>query len=131
MIKNERIIRSDGEYELVIDSRNTLRCQRLNNQNENDDNTQSFRQGVDSIWLHRNCCVMYDTDGNVRILRGYYDQNQANDYKLTISDEVKPPFKVPGLKFLNASNENDQEINIFENRNIFRHHLGFHNRHHH
>lgn len=132
MIKNERIIRSDGKYELVIDSSNTLRCwpfmgeEEMNDQKENDNNIQPGRQGVDSIWLHRNCCVMYGTDGNVRILRGYYDRN--NDYKMTIGD-ANPP-QIPGLKFLNDSNQIDQEIFIFDNPNIIRHHLGMHRRHH-
>lgn len=133
MIKNERIIRSDGKYELAIDSSNTLRCRPLNceedmkdNKKENDNTIQPGRQGVDSIWLHRNCCVMYGTDGNVRILRGYYDRND-DDYKMTIGD-ANPP-QIPGLKFLNASNQIDQEIFIFENRNIIRHHLGIHRHH--
>ena len=129
MIKNERIIRSDGKYELTIDSSNTLRSRPLkedmNDQKENDNNIQPCRQGVDSIWLHRNCCVMYGTDGNVRIVRGYYDRN--SDYKMTIGD-ANPP-QIPGLKFLNASNQIDQEIFLFENRNIIRHHLGIHRHH--
>lgn len=111
MIKNERIVRSDGRYELIIDNTNTLVCRSLIRESDKTSLSKSelkdledtqivqvlSRSEIDSVWLHRSVCVAYCTDGRVEILKGFYDK--APDYKLSLGDSSPPE-----LKFTRNSN---------------------------
>lgn len=126
MIRNERIVSADGKYELLIDphDRNKLKCRSLIRDSDvaslspselsdlRDTQVENLisDQDVDSIWLHRTCCVLYCSDGRLNILRGFYQR--PPDYKMTIGESSRPP----GIKFLNESGDTDKSDDENEQR---------------
>ena len=109
LLKNEKLVREDGKYELkIVDNGRLVISSIITNEQKNSINKQmlddlkvsqierSISENVNSIWLHRSQVVIYKVDrsGRSKYLQVKFKfENKTSDYKLTLSYENIPDLK--------------------------------------
>ncbi len=109
LLKNEKLVREDGKYELkIVDNGRLVISSIITNEQKNNLNKQmlddlkvtqierSISENVNSIWLHRSQVVIYkiDRSGRSKNLQVKFKfENKTPDYKLIISNENIPDLK--------------------------------------
>jgi hypothetical protein len=90
MIKGEKIVREDGNFEMLIEDNNNLVIKSIIHDISEQD-TQIKRiinSNVHSIWLQRFQIVIYKNDWSVFIVKNFL--NTSPEYKLKIDNSEKP-----------------------------------------
>ena len=111
MLRNEKIVRDDGKFELVILNNGDLVISSILKNNESNNlnkkeldnlkDTQFKRiiyNSVNSIWLHKFHAIVYNRDytnnKRVFILKSFSLDKKATDYKLKINNNSTPNLTV-------------------------------------
>lgn len=103
MLKDEKIIRQDGKYELKIQSNCDMIISPLIpdedkltpdelNQMKDTQVQHTLCMDVDSLWLHRFQVVCYKTNQRVKVIHSFYDTSP--EYKLFIDNSDPPNIQV-------------------------------------
>jgi hypothetical protein len=87
MLKNEKIVREDGQFELVILNNGSLVIRSA----VTNDIYRVIVSSAESIFLHRNFIAFYRSKDSVYIHKYYFDK--APFYRLLISNKQRPHLK--------------------------------------
>lgn len=92
LLKDERLVREDGQFEMLIENNGNLVVRSTSNNSDLSDDTHVKRiiqNDVSSVWLHRFQLVLLRSDSRLYLLRNFY--YNSPEYKFGIEPNSLTP----------------------------------------